>query len=369
MPVHDLLGARHRVYAPVHPGFGASEGLEEIESMEDLVFHAVDVLDALGLERVDVVGLSLGGWLAAELALRHPGRVNRLVLVDAAGTRVPGVVREDLFMASPAKARQLLFADPTSALAAELVPDVPAPERLEAALRGREAAARLLWNPHVQYRKLTSRLGRIKAPTLVVWGRRIACCRWRWARPISEASPGRPSPPSRAAVTCRRSRRPSASRRSCSTSFGAESAPRRRPMLFVCFHLMPWPHLPADFEQRHESAWLDLPNSLYDPVRGHTLYNEYLDQLVAAERLGFDVIGVNEHHQNAYGLMPSPNIMAASLIQRTSRIKVLVLGNALPLYDHPQRVAEELAMLDVLSGAGSSAAWWWGSASRPSRTR
>jgi len=170
MPVHDLLGARHRVYAPVHPGFGTSEGLEEIESMEDLVFHVVDVLDALGLERVDMVGLSLGGWLAAELALRHPGRVNRLVLVDAAGTRVPGVVREDLFMASPAKARQLLFADPTSALAAELVPDVPAPERLEATLRGREAAARLLWNPHVQYRKLTSRLGRIKAPTLVVWG-------------------------------------------------------------------------------------------------------------------------------------------------------------------------------------------------------
>jgi alkanesulfonate monooxygenase SsuD/methylene tetrahydromethanopterin reductase-like flavin-dependent oxidoreductase (luciferase family) len=120
-------------------------------------------------------------------------------------------------------------------------------------------------------------------------------------------------------------------------------------MQFVCFHLMPWPHLPADFEQRHESAWLDLPNTLYDPARGHALYNDYLDQLVAAERLGFDVIGVNEHHQNAYGLMPSPNIMAASLIQRTSRIKVLVLGNALPLYDHPQRVAEELAMLDVLS--------------------
>src|SRR5580765_8779355 len=170
MPVHDLLGARHRVYAPVHPGFGASAAREEIESMEDLVFHAVDVLDALRLERVDVVGLSLGGWLAAELALRHPARVHRLVLVDAAGTRVPGVVREDLFMASPAKARQLLFADPASALAAELVPDVPAPGRLEAALRGREAAARLLWNPHVQYRKLTSRLGRIKAPTLVIWG-------------------------------------------------------------------------------------------------------------------------------------------------------------------------------------------------------
>ena len=170
MPVHDLLAGRHRVYLPVHPGYGASPGIEDIESMEDLVFHTIDVLDALRLERVDVVGLSLGGWLAAELALRHPARVGRLVLVDAAGTRVPGTPREDLFMAAPARARQLLFADPASALARQIVPDAPPPERLEAALRGREAAARLLWNPHVQYRKLTSRLGRIKAPTLVVWG-------------------------------------------------------------------------------------------------------------------------------------------------------------------------------------------------------
>jgi alkanesulfonate monooxygenase SsuD/methylene tetrahydromethanopterin reductase-like flavin-dependent oxidoreductase (luciferase family) len=121
-------------------------------------------------------------------------------------------------------------------------------------------------------------------------------------------------------------------------------------MIFVCFHFMPWPHLPADFEQRYESAWLTLPNSLYDPARGQVLYGEYLDQLTLAETLGFDAVGVNEHHQNAYGLMPSPNIMAACLAQRTSRVKILILGNALPLYDHPLRVAEELAMLDVLSG-------------------
>ena len=170
MPVHDRLAARRRVHVPVHPGFGGSEAFEDIEAMEDLVFHTTDVMDALGLDRADVVGLSLGGWLAAELALRHPARVRRLVLVDAAGTRVPGVPREDLFMATPARARQILFADPASALAASLVPDVPPPDRLEAALRGREAAARLLWNTHVAQRKLTSRLGRIKAPTLVVWG-------------------------------------------------------------------------------------------------------------------------------------------------------------------------------------------------------
>jgi pimeloyl-ACP methyl ester carboxylesterase len=170
MPVHDRLAARRRVHLPVHPGFGASQGLDEIETMEDLVFHTLDVMDALGLAHADVVGLSLGGWLAAELAMRHPERVQRLVLVDAAGTRVPGVERPDLFLAPAPKARELLFADPTSPLATSLLPDASPPEQMEMALRGREAAARLLWNPHAQYRKLTSRLGRIKAPTLIVWG-------------------------------------------------------------------------------------------------------------------------------------------------------------------------------------------------------
>ena len=70
-------------------------------------------------------------------------------------------------------------------------------------------------------------------------------------------------------------------------------------MQFVCFHLMPWPYLPEDFETTHESAWLTVPNSLYDARRGHALYQQYLDELVAAEELGFDVIGVIEHHQNA----------------------------------------------------------------------
>jgi pimeloyl-ACP methyl ester carboxylesterase len=170
MDVHDGLAARHRVYCPVHPGFGGSEGLEDIEGIEDLVFHTLDVLDALKLERADVIGLSLGGWLAAELALRHPGRVDRLVLVDAAGVRVPGVPRADIFMAAPPRARELLFHDPTSPVATTLVPDAPPPERLPVILRGREAAARLLWNPHTAWRKLTSRLWRIKAPTLVIWG-------------------------------------------------------------------------------------------------------------------------------------------------------------------------------------------------------
>jgi alkanesulfonate monooxygenase SsuD/methylene tetrahydromethanopterin reductase-like flavin-dependent oxidoreductase (luciferase family) len=116
------------------------------------------------------------------------------------------------------------------------------------------------------------------------------------------------------------------------------------------FHLMPWPYLPADFGQTHDTAWVVCENSLYDPQRGHEVYNRYLDELELAEELGFDGVCVNEHHQNAYGLMPSPNIMAACLARRTRRVKLVILGNVLTLYDHPLRVAEEVAMLDVISG-------------------
>src|SRR5438874_5366688 len=110
---------------------------------------------------------------------------------------------------------------------------------------------------------------------------------------------------------------------------------------------MPWPHLPADYRG---PAWITCPNELYDPARGHDLYNRYLDELELAEQLGFDGVCVNEHHQNAYGLMPSPNLIASALIQRTRRCKIVVLGNALPMYNPPLRVAEEYAMLDVMSG-------------------
>jgi alkanesulfonate monooxygenase SsuD/methylene tetrahydromethanopterin reductase-like flavin-dependent oxidoreductase (luciferase family) len=113
---------------------------------------------------------------------------------------------------------------------------------------------------------------------------------------------------------------------------------------------MPWPYLPDDFQEKYDSAWVWLPNTLYDPVRGQDLYREYINTLAYADELGFDGVCVNEHHQNAYGLMPSPNVIAGALTQRTRRCKIAVIGNALPLYNPPLRVAEEFAMLDVMSG-------------------
>jgi alkanesulfonate monooxygenase SsuD/methylene tetrahydromethanopterin reductase-like flavin-dependent oxidoreductase (luciferase family) len=121
-------------------------------------------------------------------------------------------------------------------------------------------------------------------------------------------------------------------------------------MKHFLFHLMPYRDLPADFEKHHESAWVWIPNDLFDPAKGHQYYNEYIDQLAEAETLGFDGVCVNEHHQNAYGLMPSPNLIAAMVAMRTQRMKIAIVGNALPLYNPPTRVAEEIAMLDCVSG-------------------
>src|SRR5438128_9114701 len=123
-------------------------------------------------------------------------------------------------------------------------------------------------------------------------------------------------------------------------------------MKFYFFHLMPWPDLPADFsdKSKHPSAWVTLSNRFYDPEKGHLLYNRYLDELEYAEKLGYDGTCVNEHHQNAYGTMPDPNIMASHIIARTTNIRVGIIGNALPLHANPLRVAESVAMLDVISG-------------------
>jgi alkanesulfonate monooxygenase SsuD/methylene tetrahydromethanopterin reductase-like flavin-dependent oxidoreductase (luciferase family) len=119
----------------------------------------------------------------------------------------------------------------------------------------------------------------------------------------------------------------------------------------VCFfHLMPYRFLPEDFVARHRSVWVDVPHALLDARRVRDLYAEYLDELEHAERVGFDGLCVNEHHANAYGLMPSPNLMAAALARRTRRAALVVLGNSLAAYHPPLRVAEEFAMLDLLSG-------------------
>jgi alkanesulfonate monooxygenase SsuD/methylene tetrahydromethanopterin reductase-like flavin-dependent oxidoreductase (luciferase family) len=121
-------------------------------------------------------------------------------------------------------------------------------------------------------------------------------------------------------------------------------------MKVFAFHLMPYGALDMSYAEEHSSVWLKLPNSYFDPRIGHELYNRYLDELELCAELGFDGISVNEHHQNAYGLMPSPVVMAAALARNTENCKIAILGNAFALREHPLTLAEEHAMIDNITG-------------------
>ena len=121
------------------------------------------------------------------------------------------------------------------------------------------------------------------------------------------------------------------------------------PVQLYCWHFMAYPYLPADFDERYDTGWVTVPNSLWDAGKSRGLYQQYIDQLAYASEIGFDGMVLNEHHQNIYGLMPSPNLIAAALSQKTKRGKIVILGNLLPLHLNPLRVAEEYAMLDNMS--------------------
>jgi alkanesulfonate monooxygenase SsuD/methylene tetrahydromethanopterin reductase-like flavin-dependent oxidoreductase (luciferase family) len=121
-------------------------------------------------------------------------------------------------------------------------------------------------------------------------------------------------------------------------------------MKMIWFHLMSYPELPEDFTQTNRSVWIDIDPAIFDPAVGHKMYNDYIGQLEYAAELGFDGIGVNEHHSNGYGMMPSPNLVATTLARSTKDAAIVVLGDSVALYNPAVRVAEELAFIDVVSG-------------------
>ena len=124
-------------------------------------------------------------------------------------------------------------------------------------------------------------------------------------------------------------------------------------MKISAFHLMPYRDLPADFEQRYESVWVTPPWwEQADARRVGQYYNWTLDELTYAAKCGFDGVCTNEHHQNAYGFMPSPNLMGSVLARATNgqNVAIVQMGATLPTSNPPLRVAEEYAMLDCISG-------------------
>jgi pimeloyl-ACP methyl ester carboxylesterase len=172
LPFHERLAEKFRVIAPAHPGFAQSEGIDEIDSMEDMIFHYLDVLDELGLDQVNIVGVSLGGWIAAEFATRYPDRVKQLVLATPAGLWLDEHPMTDMFalIRRPERLRRVLFHDPNSYLAQLVIQAEPPEEHMAEAYKAMTATARLAWNPPGHNPKLAGRLRRIKSPTLILWG-------------------------------------------------------------------------------------------------------------------------------------------------------------------------------------------------------
>lgn len=166
------VARHHTVYAPTHPGFGTSGDAEWMEGIDDLARFYLWYLDALGLPKVHVLGHSIGGWTAAELATMHPGAVDRLVLVAPVGLKPETGEILDVFFYPPAELLKLTVHDPAAIPEwAELYGAPPTPAELDIATRNREMTARLTWKPYMFNPRLERFLPRVTAPALIVWGR------------------------------------------------------------------------------------------------------------------------------------------------------------------------------------------------------
>jgi pimeloyl-ACP methyl ester carboxylesterase len=172
----ERLAASRRVIAPVFPGFGTSEGIERIEDIEDAAFHVLDVMDRLEIDSADLVGMSMGGWMAAEVAVRWPERVRRIVLVNPVGLYVEGSPITEIFGRHLDELAGELFADPEFPIA-QLMRLIEESGRdptsipfdlVRPFIQAEAVTAKIGWNPYLHNPKLRGRLGRITAPTLVV---------------------------------------------------------------------------------------------------------------------------------------------------------------------------------------------------------
>jgi pimeloyl-ACP methyl ester carboxylesterase len=171
LPFYQSWTRDFTVYVPTHPGFGTSGGFDRISTIEDMAFHYVELFDALGLGEIILGGVSLGGWIAAEFAVRWPERVKKLWISGAPGMWVDAEPLPDLFrvMAEPVQMRKLLFHDPDHYLAKSIIPDDADEERRLLGYQHMTVLARLVWERPYDP-KLPDRLRRVRMPTLLLWG-------------------------------------------------------------------------------------------------------------------------------------------------------------------------------------------------------
>jgi len=164
---HNTLAQNFHVFAPDTPGFGLTERPDWMRDMSDYILFFRDLLDELELDRPMLVGHSLGGWMAAEVAVWYPERVKKLVLSNAVGIRVKGTPIADLFAMNVQELIAASFDNPMAAL--PLMPAEFNTEYLLLQYSQLTTLASLAWNPNYDP-KLERRLASVKCPTLVIWG-------------------------------------------------------------------------------------------------------------------------------------------------------------------------------------------------------
>ncbi len=188
-PFSDALAERFELIEPVHPGFAGSKIPEHFDSLEDLVYLYLDLMDALDLRDTVVLGNSMGGWTAAEIAVRNSQRIAKLILVDAVGIKAGDRDtrdRADVFALPAAEVTRLTWHDISKA------PDLskPTDEQLQIVASNRVALSMYTWDPYLHNPKLRHRLHRIKVPTLFLWGESDGLVTPEYGRVFSAMIPG-----------------------------------------------------------------------------------------------------------------------------------------------------------------------------------
>ena len=169
---HEELAKDHTLYIPSHAGFGATDKLDWIMGMRDLAGWYLEVLDDLDVGQMNLMGFSLGGWLAAEMAVMNPGRFKKLVLVGPAGIKPAQGEIFDMFLVVAKEYITNCILDPAKTPEfQQICPDEPTPEQVESWEVAREEACRLSWRPYMHNPPLTNLLHRLKnMPSLIIWG-------------------------------------------------------------------------------------------------------------------------------------------------------------------------------------------------------
>src|SRR5215469_1504280 len=185
----EALASGVRIVAPTHPGFGTTAAPPQLTTVDDLAYLYLDLIEALNLRDVILVGASLGGWIAAEMAIKSTERLSRLVLIDAVGIK-PGDRESrdiaDIYAVTDKQLAGIAYADPPKmARDTRTLPE----EELILMARSRETTGRYAWSPYMHNPKLKARLHRIHIPALVLWGDSDGITTPDYGRAYAEAIP------------------------------------------------------------------------------------------------------------------------------------------------------------------------------------